>query len=748
MGPRKGVGRKGSKFESKIEKVEEEAADSPQGIPQLTESGSAKAKLEWTTEQDSALLAAVDAVPSDLPRKERWKAIANQVKGHGKSDCNARYYEMRAIKKEKKRQQKAALSGSDSPRSSAQVIPFNGAEEHVDENDEKSETKNRADKEEKEGEAAVSKKEKKMRGRKGTAEEVESCPAAPKKKEGAVTPKKEKRKKKRRKAMGAAEAAKEYGEGKDDTPMTTEKKRRLFGFGRRKKKTQVDEADATEQKTADSADTATETQDNKASSEKVGKENGRELENAKVGTSEEVEGPPKENAVWTAEQDAALLAAVDAVSSDLPKKERWKAISSFVEGHGKSDCNARYFETKATKKKEKKRQEPSLGAPQKLQKQRPFTPEPAKNSDLLTPTRPRSTTDSTRPLSSEPVMDGQPPSPWESEMKPVKRRKKRKEDRLAEQRQIVDGDSQPFEITIESPLKNALGAIRVGSTEQLTGKPLLLGFLAPHQLMTIVSMRSLYWWPLEQANGADPNTRTVACIGEEGVKIKTVTPDDFDGEWYTNPQVREPLAAGAAIMHIQKFGLHAVCRDFIRSNPKHVPQLALEDQGLSKQFFVDFFKEFKIPANTRLIVVLHIMRFLSAGTNRSFAELMQGQSDKNGRPYVAPVDLFLSYSNECLLTEAVDVIYRASAQRNCSCFIDAFAKNQQAGGRTDEGQVQALEGVIRRAQMTLLVLSPWHNPRATSRCVSLLCLVTFCLTRSRTEVQPSQPPYQSQALRT
>ena len=93
---------------------------------------------------------------------------------------------------------------------------------------------------------------------------------------------------------------------------------------------------------------------------------------------------------------------------------------------------------------------------------------------------------------------------------------------------------------------------------------------------------------------------------------------------------------------------------------------------------MDFKKQFKLPEDMPVLVVLHMMRFLTAGTGRSFAELMQGQKDAMGKPYLSSVTLFVSHFTGYVLAEDIETIDTFEAETSTSfySFVDVFAVNQ------------------------------------------------------------------------
>jgi hypothetical protein len=189
-------------------------------------------------------------------------------------------------------------------------------------------------------------------------------------------------------------------------------------------------------------------------------------------------------------------------------------------------------------------------------------------------------------------------------------------------------------------------------------------------------------------------------------------------------------AAAAALTHIQKYDLLQVRKGFISHSPLTTPHLPYEDRGLSLPFFSDFKREFCIPDGMRAVVVQQIVRFLTAGTGRSFGELMHGKRDREGKPYVGRTDLFISHYSGYVFSEDVDAIsgYEASAQRSHYSFMDLFAVDQNSiggGSRNDANEFRALRHVVYCAKTTLLVLSPWHDPGVAMR---LWCLLEIAWT--------------------
>jgi tetratricopeptide (TPR) repeat protein len=262
-----------------------------------------------------------------------------------------------------------------------------------------------------------------------------------------------------------------------------------------------------------------------------------------------------------------------------------------------------------------------------------------------------------------------------------------------------------------------------------------LGFATPAWLSRNVSEDSVYLWPAanndlqagegeveETIEGHDQEGRvdggrwTLLGSTEGALWCYTVRVSDFEQErWWDESKIKDSMAAIAALRHIAKHDLHAVCRNFIHQNPANTKPISTENRGLSRQFFIDFETSFKLPEDMPVLVVLHMMRFLTAGTGRSFAELMQGQTDDNGALYLSGVTLFVSHYTGYVLAEdinAIDVFEQQEGQLHYS-FVDVFAINQNEVGA--EGEIKTLEHVIACAKTTLLVLTPWHDPGVIRR---------------------------------
>ena len=98
------------------------------------------------------------------------------------------------------------------------------------------------------------------------------------------------------------------------------------------------------------------------------------------------------------------------------------------------------------------------------------------------------------------------------------------------------------------------------------------------------------------------------------------------------------------------------------------------------------------------------MRFLTAGTGRSFAELMQGQTDESGKPYLSGVTLFVSHFTGYVLAEdidAIDIFEKQEGQHYYS-FVDVFAINQNEVCAA--GEIMTLKAVIAQANVAPYVI--------------------------------------------
>jgi hypothetical protein len=106
-----------------------------------------------------------------------------------------------------------------------------------------------------------------------------------------------------------------------------------------------------------------------------------------------------------------------------------------------------------------------------------------------------------------------------------------------------------------------------------------------------------------------PPRRTVVNV--------TVTPEQLQGSWWEREGVNiDALAAVAALTHLQHYNLFQVCRNFVHSQPLTTVVLPTQCRGLSMQFLTDFQREFMLPKDMKLLVVKHLVRFLTAGTGR------------------------------------------------------------------------------------------------------------------------------------
>jgi tetratricopeptide (TPR) repeat protein len=262
-----------------------------------------------------------------------------------------------------------------------------------------------------------------------------------------------------------------------------------------------------------------------------------------------------------------------------------------------------------------------------------------------------------------------------------------------------------------------------------TGSALLqllaLGFATHAWLEANIEKTDVYLWPTvgqlkESEDDEEDEAKVWTLLGsdriEESLRSFRVEPRDFEvSRWWDESAIKDPLAAVAALNHIAKHDLHTVCRRFIHPDPASTEKLPTRERGLSRQFFIDFKREFKLPDDMPVLVVLHMMRFLTAGTGRSFAELMQGLKDANGEPYLSDATLFVSHFTGYVLADdidAIDIFEKQEGQHYYS-FVDVFAINQNEVCAA--GEITTLKAVIEQAKTTLLVLTPWHDPGVIRR---------------------------------
>jgi hypothetical protein len=177
---------------------------------------------------------------------------------------------------------------------------------------------------------------------------------------------------------------------------------------------------------------------------------------------------------------------------------------------------------------------------------------------------------------------------------------------------------------------------------------------------------------------------------------------------------RDMLAFTSAQIHLQKH--LATAPRFIdeQSGWKKQP---LEKRGLSLQFLEDFLDVFCIPESMIFLAVMWMAQTLTSGTGFSFAELMGSKTDKNGVPYLGTVNCFVSHAMSHSSSLDFQAL-RAYAARHSSSptlyfFIDVFAINQNNVG--GEGELEALETVIREAHLTVLICDLWHKPSVLRR---------------------------------
>jgi tetratricopeptide (TPR) repeat protein len=254
---------------------------------------------------------------------------------------------------------------------------------------------------------------------------------------------------------------------------------------------------------------------------------------------------------------------------------------------------------------------------------------------------------------------------------------------------------------------------------------LALGFATNAWLEANIEKTDVYLWPTagqlkENEDDEEDGAKVWTLMGSdrinESLRSFRVEPRDFEvPRWWDESATKDTLAAVAALNHIAEHNLHTVCRGFIHPDPASTEKLQTGARGLSRQFFIDFKRQFKLPDDMPVLVVLHMMRFLTAGTGRSFAELMQGQKDANGKPYLSDATLFVSHFTGYVLAEdidAIDIFEKQEGQHYYS-FVDVFAINQNEVCAA--GEIMTLKAVIEQAKTTLLVLTPWHDPGVIRR---------------------------------
>jgi hypothetical protein len=143
-------------------------------------------------------------------------------------------------------------------------------------------------------------------------------------------------------------------------------------------------------------------------------------------------------------------------------------------------------------------------------------------------------------------------------------------------------------------------------------------------------------------------------------------------------EASERIAAG---------GLRSIYAAFVHDSPKTTTTRSLEERGLSLDALVHFMTAFGL-LDARMIVVNHIVRLLTAGTGRSFAELLEGKSwgsgeqessDRTGANapedppghrslrseeadsevwYLGTVDFFVTYTMDDRMEDCLDAIQR------------------------------------------------------------------------------------------
>ena len=128
----------------------------------------------------------------------------------------------------------------------------------------------------------------------------------------------------------------------------------------------------------------------------------------------------------------------------------------------------------------------------------------------------------------------------------------------------------------------------------------------------------VYFWPTKRGEDEDEDGEgegTWTLLGSEwgaadgSMRSYTVRASDFEQKrWWDDPKIKDALAAVEALRHIEKHDLHTVCRGFIHPDPAGTKPLPTEQRGLSRQFFIDFARAFKLPEDMPVLVVLHMVR--------------------------------------------------------------------------------------------------------------------------------------------
>jgi tetratricopeptide (TPR) repeat protein len=252
-------------------------------------------------------------------------------------------------------------------------------------------------------------------------------------------------------------------------------------------------------------------------------------------------------------------------------------------------------------------------------------------------------------------------------------------------------------------------AVRGESAADIEDSLKCFGFAMPDTLHYVPSISAWTPWPV----AGDSNT----LITDMALTKQTVNLDMLQNDWL-DCKDKDLVASSIALKHIAEHELHSVCRNFFHSEPMKTSMRPQEQRGLSRQFFVDFKERFKIPEDMPVLVVQHMARYFTAGTGRSFAELMEGQRDAEGRLYLSSVTLFVSHFTGYVMSEDIDAIglFERQEGRQYYSFMDSFAINQNnVGDELGPSDNPSFDQVIKCAETTLLVLTPWHDPGVIRR---------------------------------
>jgi hypothetical protein len=500
---------------------------------------------------------------------------------------------------------------------------------------------------------------------------------------------------------------------------------------------------------------------------------------------------------WTKSQEAQLFEAVKQVSQALPKKQRWKQIAEFVEGHNKRDCYD-HFRTrgesgaapaiappdpKEAGRKSVKQLKSSVALHQhQSEKNNLGSDGGGKRGSLGNNAsdgggkrgslgdngsdgggKRGSKADDNIVGAAEPDMDAiaaaaaisiagaVADTPTSQESKKLSKAGSRRKLKLTSMKSSIrlstklsgflgrtssrggqgregcQGTPRGSPSALPRALSQRLGSQTAEIVDRLDQS---IGFITAKFLSRQVEEGQLRMWP--ETNTPIGHWRVTTVLGQPPRRIVqrvNIKPTDLHGkieEGGVSKDINpDALAAVAALAHIAKHQLHQTARHFVNPQAMSTLSLPMEDRGLSSQFLADFKREFKIPADMQTTVVRQILRFLTAGTGRSFAELMQGRQDSSGQPYLATANLFVSHfaGHDTVAQIGAIQAFESREGRKCFSFIDVFATNQSE--IAPEREMQSVGRVIECTQTTLLLLSPWHSPTALTR---LWCLLEAMLT--------------------